>query len=223
MAITGYEQDQVMVDPVGAPGANPASDVSVPINWAYNHHYMAWMTGAHSEMRYVANPDPDDTSAHGAPARWTAVDLPSAKERADTSIPTAQMFSEGNGGESRKSFHGYPNGYAQLIESPTSWHINPMQLDTRRRDCGAKAKDVHNCTRFEPAFEARQARYGRAAPKGSPYSGILECPCNSRFGGDPIFYPDAKTKLVTHNYGVLPSGSCKASSPPRPLPPPPPR
>ena len=93
----------------------------------------------------------------------------------------------------------------------SSWHINPMQLDTRRRDCGAKAKDVHNCTRFEPAFEARQARYGRAAPKGSPYSGILECPCNSRFGGDPIFYPDAKTKLVTHNYGVLPSGSCKAS------------
>ena len=38
--------------------------------------------------------------------------------RADTSIPTAQMFSEGNGGESRHSFHGYPDGFAQLIASP---------------------------------------------------------------------------------------------------------
>ena len=34
MAITGYEQDQVMVTPVGKPGANPEKDVSVPINWA---------------------------------------------------------------------------------------------------------------------------------------------------------------------------------------------
>ena len=34
MAITGYEQDQVMVTPVGQPGVNPDKDVSVPINWA---------------------------------------------------------------------------------------------------------------------------------------------------------------------------------------------
>ena len=34
MAIMGYEQDQVLVDPVGHPGVNPAKDVSVPINWA---------------------------------------------------------------------------------------------------------------------------------------------------------------------------------------------
>jgi hypothetical protein len=33
MAITGYEQDQVMVQPVGQPGVNPEKDVSVPINW----------------------------------------------------------------------------------------------------------------------------------------------------------------------------------------------
>jgi hypothetical protein len=38
IAITGYEQDQVLVDPVGHPGVNPDRDVSVPINWAYNHH-----------------------------------------------------------------------------------------------------------------------------------------------------------------------------------------
>ena len=34
MAITGYEQDQVMVVPTGKPGLNPNQDVSVPINWA---------------------------------------------------------------------------------------------------------------------------------------------------------------------------------------------
>jgi hypothetical protein len=33
----------------------------------------------------------------------------------------------GNGGESRKSFHGYPDGFAQLIDSPETWHITPMQ------------------------------------------------------------------------------------------------
>ena len=34
IAITGYEQDQVMVQPTGQPGVNPHLDVSVPINWA---------------------------------------------------------------------------------------------------------------------------------------------------------------------------------------------
>ena len=38
IAIQGYEQDQVMVTPTGSPGKNPEQDVSVPINWAYNHH-----------------------------------------------------------------------------------------------------------------------------------------------------------------------------------------
>merc|ERR1719408_446991 len=77
MAITGYEQDQVMVVPTGKPGENPDKDVSVPINWAYNHHYMAWMTGAHSELKKVAA-DPADPMAHGATTKWIAVDKPSA-------------------------------------------------------------------------------------------------------------------------------------------------
>ena len=64
IAITGYEQDQVMVTPTGRPGANPDADVSVPINWAYNHHYMLWMTGNYSAMRDVARPDPRDVRCH---------------------------------------------------------------------------------------------------------------------------------------------------------------
>ena len=38
IAITGYEQDQVMVTPTGSPGKNPEQDGSLPINLAYNHH-----------------------------------------------------------------------------------------------------------------------------------------------------------------------------------------
>ena len=68
------------------------------------------------------------SGAHGKTTEMRAVE----KEDADANrsplykelgIPTGQMFSEGNGGESRKSFHGYPKGHAQLIESPTGWHI----------------------------------------------------------------------------------------------------
>jgi len=207
MAITGYEQDQVLVDPVGQPGVNPDRDVSVPINWAYNHHYMAWMTGTHSHLESVAA-DMNDISAHGAPTKWVPVDNPSAALRDDPDIPTSQMFSEGNGGESRKSFHGYPNGFAQLIESPETWHITPMQIDTRRRDCGVTRASIHNCTKFTPWMEPKQARYGRHVTE-SLYSGVLECPCNSRYGGDPIFYPDAQTKVTERRYAALAGGACK--------------
>jgi len=234
IAITGYEMDQVryyssfsfvliktttiiimithvqvMVSPVGQPGVNSSADVSVPINWAYNHHYMLWMTGQNSEMKYV-KPEPGDVSAHGAPLKWKAVDKPSAALRDDPSIPVSQLFSEGNGGESRKSFHGYPNGYAQLIESPNLWHITPMQIDTRNRDCGVKPEDVKNCTTFTPGPEPKQARYGRGMPENPIYSGLLECPGSSRFGGDPIFYgEDTKTRQIDVSYEMIPFGVCE--------------
>jgi hypothetical protein len=220
MAITGYEQDQVMVVPTGQPGVNPEQDVSVPINWAYNHHYMAWMTGAHSEMVQVEAHGNDHVDysvlKNGKPLKWVARDKHNREVPRNFAgvAPTSQMFSEGNGGESRKSFHGYPDGFAQLIESPETWTITPMQIDTRNRDCGATYKDVHNCSKMTPGYEPRSARYGRdwqgvdkpALP--SNYSGILECPCNSRYGGDPVFYPKAGTKQIIHKYTAVPSGTC---------------
>ena len=210
MAITGYEMDQVMVRPVGHPGVNASADVSVPINWAYNHHYMMWVTGAGATMERVAA-DPDDVSAHGAPTKWQAVELPGAQ--ADShGMPTSQWFSEGNGGESRKSFHGYPDGFAQLLHSPTQWHINPMQIDTRNRDCGATPDDIHKCVKFTPGPEPRQARYGFGAPSDTNYSGVLECPCNGRYGGDPAFYPagskaGSSTKLLNNTFVAI-GGAC---------------
>jgi hypothetical protein len=47
----GYEQDQVIVSPLGKPGVNPALDTSVPINWAYNHHYGFGMLGKAKMMQ----------------------------------------------------------------------------------------------------------------------------------------------------------------------------
>eukprot|EP01084_Bolivina_argentea_P134965 237911_1 len=161
IAITGYEHDQVMVVPTGEPGVNPDKDVSVPINWAYNHHYMLWMTGNYSTMKQMPTKPHELWANHGNVMKWIAMDLPHAKLRKDLSIPTSHLFSEGNGGESRKSFHGYPNGYAQLLESPESWHLTPMQIDTRNRDCGATIADIDKCIQFTPGIEPKQARYGR--------------------------------------------------------------
>jgi len=221
IAIQGYEQDQVMVNPVGQPGVNPDQDVSVPINWAYNHHYANFMVGRHAEMKLqtTAGRDAYANGAHGLPAMMVAVDKEDQTDRKFADVAQTKWFiSEGNGGESRKSFHGYPQGWAQLIESPESWHATPMQIDTRNRDHGVTPADVHNCTNMTACagYEPRQARYGRGwggvnAPNKAPnhYSGILECPCNSRVGGDPVFYPEAKTKILTHSVLTIPSGTCK--------------
>ena len=203
-----------MVQPPNEPGINPDKDVSVPINWAYNHHYMLWMTGNYSQMVQVPISSLDQDKIwynHGLSTEWIAVDLPSTKLRDDPSIPTSQLFSEGNGGESRKSYHGYPDGYAQLIESPQSYHLTPMQIDTRNRECGATINDINNCTQFIAGIEPKQARYGRGTPKNTNYSGLLECPCNGKFGGDPIFYGNTtKTKIVIHNFVTLQTPQCQS-------------
>ncbi|KAH8049461.1 hypothetical protein JL721_11690 [Aureococcus anophagefferens] len=166
-AITGYEMDMVMVSPLDAPGQHPENDVSVPINWAYNHHYEAWMTGKYSELRKIEHPDPADLTFHGSPKTLELVEADGARD-ALGDVPSSQWFSEGNGGESRKSFHGYPDGYAQLIGSPDAWHIEPMQIDTRNRESGRSHLKA-----------------------GSPYSGVLECPCTSRYGGSVEYYGEA--------------------------------
>ena len=210
IAIVGYEQDQVMVSPVGKPGVNPEKDVSVPINWAYNHHYMTWMTGNFSALQHV-KVSPEEHAAHAASHKWVPFDTVSKVDTPYPNIPTSHFFSEGNGGESRKSYHGYPKGYAQLLQSPKTWHITPMQIDTRNRDCGATPADIHNCTHdphtgypaFTPGPEPLQARYGLGIPQeGTNYSGVLECPCNSRYGGATSIYGAnaSETKQTIHHF-----------------------
>jgi hypothetical protein len=50
------------------------------------------------------------------------------REEENNEFPLLQWFSEGNGGEMRRSYHGYPKGFAQLIESPDTFHVVPMQM-----------------------------------------------------------------------------------------------
>lgn len=225
IAIQGYEQDQVMVQPVGKPGANPEKDVSVPINWAYNHHYCAYMGTKHSEYKMVKTATRGDvygSGAHGKEFMVVAEDKPDQSGRKFADVAQTSWFiSEGNGGESRKSFHGYPQGFAQLLESPTTWHITPMQIDTRNRDHGVGPESVRNCTNMTlcAGYEPRQARYGKGwggvtAPNKNPgsYSGILECPCNGRYGGDEIFYPKSGTRKIIHAVTAIPAGSCSSAA-----------
>lgn len=96
-----------------------------------------------------------------------------------------------------------------------------MQIDTRNREHGIGPESVHNCTNMSlcAGYEPRQARYGRnwggltsKSKDVDGYSGILECPCNSRYGGDPYFYPTAKTKIVERSLTAIPSGTCSATS-----------
>ena len=51
-----------------------------------------------------------------------------------TSLPTHQQFSSANGGEYRKTFHGFAPGYAVVIDSPSAFQITPMQIDTWNRE-----------------------------------------------------------------------------------------
>jgi hypothetical protein len=110
-------------------------------------------------------------------------------------IPAVQEFSEGNGGEYRKSFHGYDDGIGQLLHSPTSFTPMAMFIDTRNRDCGVLPSDLGKCAN-ENMFgvEPKQARYGRVLDNMN-VSGLMHCPCTSSYGGDSIFYgKDTPTK-----------------------------
>jgi hypothetical protein len=84
--------------------------------------------------------------------------------------PHSQFISEGNGGEMRKSYHGYPRGYAQLILSPDTFTPYPMQIDTWNRQ-------MNNATFIAggPLPRSSQIRNGIAG-----YNPILECPCSDR-------------------------------------------
>ena len=85
------------------------------------------------------------------------------------------------------SYHGYAPGYAQVIDSPTSIQITPMQIDTRNRD-----RMNLTGSRFVAGHEPRNSW----APEGAEYSGLLECPLTTRI-----------TKDIDSNYITMQSGS----------------
>eukprot|EP01063_Lacrimia_lanifica_P024022 TRINITY_DN31_c0_g1_i1.p2 TRINITY_DN31_c0_g1~~TRINITY_DN31_c0_g1_i1.p2 ORF type:complete len:710 (+),score=265.41 TRINITY_DN31_c0_g1_i1:61-2190(+) len=159
MAITGYEVDQVFRNEDGTDNG------SVPIYWAYNHHYMAWLNGAADLVKL----DKTDYSS-GHPRKYKVVERMGERVTTDPKVlsPASALFSEGNGGEFRKSYHGYPRGFAQLLESPKTLNVEPMQIDTRNRE--------YNGTGFRPGPVPKIS----SQPADAVYSGLIECPCSTR-------------------------------------------
>ena len=83
------------------------TDVSVPINMAYNHHHDAFFTGAGSAMQHVPY-DPADTQIGPmGRANATHVWMPVEHTPSPRGLPTSSHLAAGNGGEYRKSFHGF--------------------------------------------------------------------------------------------------------------------
>lgn len=69
------------------------------------------------------------------PTNWASRDR-STKPK-NITWPTNLVFKENPGGEYRKSYHGYPHGYAQLLHSPEHFICEPMQIDTHNREYAA--------------------------------------------------------------------------------------
>lgn len=195
MAITGYEVDQVTHsgpekpvgngDQLGGFSCYPScsdGDKSVPIYHAYNHHYFGWLQGADSEM-YTS-----DTPTKLPNPTYTKVrDLPH-----DHAYPTNIVFKENPGGEFRKSYHGYPAGYAQLLHSPTSWSVEPMQIDTHNRNY-----DINDQEGYKEWFLPQQD-HNNMTNRNSGLSPLIECPCSDRI-----------TKIIEDAPTILTQGTCK--------------
>ena len=99
-------------------------------------------------------------------------------ERASGASHAGTAFASANGGEYRKSYHGFAYPTAYVIDSPQSLHVMPMQIDTWNRD----HMNISGGSPFVPGPVPKHslAGKGRGGPGAVPYSGILECPLTSR-------------------------------------------
>ena len=109
----------------------------------------------------------------------------------DGRFPTNIVFKENPGGEFRKSYHGYPSGYAQLLYSPTQWSVEPMQIDTHNREY-----DINDSEGYRPAF-LPDADHNNMTNLHSGLSPLIECPCSDRI-----------TRRLVKESAVLTTGSC---------------
>jgi len=198
MAITGYEVDQVthsgpqpnsttVGDTLGGFSCYPdcsATDKSIPIYHAYNHHYFGWLTGSDSQ---VYDLDKKSEIKYPNPSTTGIRDLPNTH-----GFPTNIVFKENPGGEFRKSYHGYPSGTAQLLHSPTQWLVEPMQIDTHNRDY-----DINDPVGYKPSFMPKTDQNEMTDLAGS-LSPLIECPCSDRI-----------TKRTVSSPTILTSGKCQ--------------
>ena len=88
--------------------------------------------------------------------------------------PTLPVFKENPGGEFRKSYHGYPSGYAQLIHSPSEWVVKPMQIDTHNRNFS-----ITDPVGYRASFMPQMV-LNNMTDLRSGLSPLIECPCSDR-------------------------------------------
>jgi hypothetical protein len=149
-------------------------DVSVPINVAYNHHHGSIIVGEGAELRTMSSDEAKLRGVRGI--KLSSGDVMAAVEHTPSvsGAPSSALFDDGNGGEYRKTYHGYAPPFAQLVESPSSAEGGAMQIDTWNRD-----KMNLTGSPFVPGPQPRSA----LAPTSGPdaiYSGLLECPLTTR-------------------------------------------
>eukprot|EP00041_Stephanoeca_diplocostata_P021125 m.486046 g.486046 ORF g.486046 m.486046 type:complete len:898 (+) comp21742_c0_seq1:58-2751(+) len=208
MAVVGFECDQVRRTPEG--------DVSVPLDVAYNHHFESNMAGKKSKLERIQFDGPNDpriaqyeeahrmVNGHGIShdVHYVVHDL-----APENDIPTSQSFGAANGGEYRKSYHGYAPGYAQVIDSPTEFQLTPMQIDTWNRD----HMSLTGPTKFVPGPVPRTSEAPISGPDAL-YSGLLECPLTTRIR--KVIEADYATQLrgTCGADGILTSAECFAAA-----------
>ena len=140
---------------------------------AYNHHHDATVLGKGSRMEKI----PYEPSDPAIPAMMRSdpnfVTMAVEHTPSPLGIPTSAHLAAGNGGEYRKSYHGFASPVAYVIDSPTAVHVLPMQIDTWNRD-------EMNATgsRFVPGPLPEHS----LSPRGldALYSGLLECPLTDK-------------------------------------------
>ena len=188
MAVVGFELNQVRINSKG-------EEVTIPYSAVYNHHFESTMIGGNTKFQEIK--DRHDLrvirrKGHGVPDEGIFIVV---GDEGDEDVPTQQAFGAANGGEARGSFHGYAPGFAQIIQSPHTFQITPMQIDTWNRD----EMDLNDPNvRFVRALNLKLShensfttytqvpgpvpRTNLAPTHGvdAIYSGLLECPLTTR-------------------------------------------
>jgi hypothetical protein len=158
MAVTGYETNWEVLTESGTWREAKCTE-------AYTHHFQLYLFSSKASEEVVdRNLHPNDDNP------WE----PHISNRRAVPVhaPLVQTFMEGNGNENRGSFHGLPEGFAQLIDSPAYFRNLYHVINTKSPSGNAS---------WGPGTDAPLPR-NSLAPPGAAYSGLVECPCSTRRG-----------------------------------------
>ena len=178
--------------------------MSIPSYHAYNHHYFGWLTGRDSVLSEADTPTllPNPTTTqfetapgveHGYPTNIVfKVSYCAIGSVILTQLLNLQPLQENPGGEFRKSYHGYPSGFAQLLHSPSQWVVEPMQIDTHNRNF-----NITGTEGYKPWFLPKTVS-NNMTDEVSGLNPLIECPCTDRI-----------TKSSKASTNIIVKGACR--------------